>query len=807
VFLNLENNSKKYPLDNALRNIKHTAEGAVITTSSGFESAMGFFGELFVIREWKQHICFRVKETFRISPILYPIHLFGDIALGPRPIPSRNRIVLSLHKYAHLIVDEKLSPLFKTAEEIRDLAPACGLSCIQLILRNPKKSSLVRATPVFTFIRGSNEESFIVPKGSSAYIQYDNSTYEQNEFQSHRYTSLLVTPINGKDDTNVHQDAPEKVSDGLNDDPRSLRDEDEAVLIAKDEKQIEKELLAKAEVRLGLLNRLSNIYQTVDGMSKKITDEIKVQMAKVYKDLDPQIEKKLDEALVSMGAAKKHLKVVKSIALDLANKKNHKNVSIRKTSFQTMPKVKAMKFRMELQQLKSPMLAQNNVWGKPEYRTKEIATLFTVIFNNFAGMLANNDDLECYKVTFVSHGQLYWRDLLNNSICRFFSLDFYCKLMNCCIAPVTGHNYNLFTESEDLEVRATQRRNEFHIKFWEAICSIANSKKRSDNKLFIAPSYEAFENAIVTNTLQSFLVPVDIEDVHGQRANDEEADNSSNQGTSCIDELDEEANRSTTKHGIEIDDDNNEEAGNLDAVDLSTEGIDDFAINYITGQSPKDLLADHICKHLDSGFAEIISNRNNLSRYTLCNAVGCIEIIMDSSGVCSKCKRSMLCDSCTTRESTICQTCNYMAEYDKGNKSVWIEGFPSLSIIEEDSCWSMSMSKIKKDPRFPKQKTASWSELSEISNEDADDYTNVNGLFDGTVSLFNIFGDADLTIHGGTIFRIMHEKCMISSDTHDAIVAIMNDSYSQYYVDQLLRADSSSSSNPPVKVHKYLNVC
>ena len=823
-------------------------------TSNVYNAAKDFFDELFMLIVWQGHSCFRVRKTYRIPESSYGIHLFGDIVLGPRPPDNHNddRTVLSLHKYAHLIVDEKLRPLFKTAEEIEALKQYCGPSCIELILRNKERKAFTRATPVIAFKLGKGESSGIITGGTSAYIQY--VSYANTAFESDRYISLLPPRIDGSgDNVDEHKSLVVDAVDIV----RGQEQQQLDAAMVKEDKERKIEVQTKEKTRLSLLNKLASTPHTLDLFAKKLTDELLVEMKNVYPDLDKSIATNLTKALDLIQKAKGSLRAVKKTASHLALKNNH---LVTESQNIIVEKVVAVKIKSNFKPVTFEMLNQN-VWGPADSdlrQIKAIAKEITVLFNNFAHVLSqlllSKEEPEGFIGFFNHYCLMYWNKFLHHPNCGFESLKYYLKFMNCCVVPVTQNKgYNLFLDMER-EPRAAKRLQEFHIHFWEAICTVANSYGSDNDLLFTAPSYAAFKKAIDSNNFKSILVRKHRDAVVGHERDtnedeDEEGDNGSgdnpndngsnrgddgeegdeqadddeeNQHVSSShakdgeDDVDEEeavddggTNGNGGKDEGEDHDDNDEavvEEGNhgFDAlVDLSRDGNDDFQINYVTGYSPIDLLPTKICNSLDKTFLNIRKKINNLSCYTQCAAIDCMNVIDESKGVCQTCNVSKFCNNCTTQGGVCCQTCNYLVD-----ESVWIKAFPSLSTTMDDSCWQMSMEKINNDPKFPKTNGTSkaWSKLTqdEIENYTEVSYADVSKI---PAVILKIFGDDDHTLYGSTMFRIMHERCWISEDTHDAIVAIMNDSYSQYYVDQLLCDDSASSSNSPAKVHKYLNVC
>ena len=874
----MDNNSKKYPLDNILRSnvLAHTTSST--TSTNGFTTAKEFFLQLFMLIEWRGHSCFRVKNMYRTPGPFYPIHLFGEIFLGPRPPDNNDRTVLSLHKYAHLIVDETLRPLFKTAQEIDALKTYCGPSCIELVLRNKERKTSIRATPVIAFKLGKGESSSIITAGSSAYIQY--VSYAETVFESDRYISLLTPIVDGNGDNDDKEES--LVVEAV--DIVMEQEQQSAAAIASEERERKNKFQAKEKERLSVLNRLANTHQTLDLFATKLTDELLVDMKKVYPDLDKTIATNLTQALDLIQKAKMKLKAVKKTAAQLAAKSDH---VVTESQNVAVSRVVELKVRSDYKHVTFPMLNQKNVWSQADdlSETKEIAKQFTVIFNNVAHILSqllpmpSENVPAAYMAAWKYNCETYWKNFLLHPNCRFGSLKYFLRFMHCCVVPVTKNteDYNLFLDMEPKQ-RAVKRRQEFHLHFWEAICKVANSYASVDNaRLFIAPSYADFEYAILTNKLESILVrkndvasddgkqegddgdnDVDIDDEENNVNNDggtdtsnndetakrkedededkgsspgndedgeQEGDDDANDGASHDDgegdnEDHDDDDEARVENGgvaqVNLTDSNNDEADNegishdkddevvLDGVaafvDRSTDGNDEEELRYLTGCSPSDLLSTKICKRLESTFLNIFKKRNNVSCYTQCAAIDCINVIDESKGVCLTCNVSKFCTKCTTQDG-VCQTCNYLVD-----ESAWMKAFPSLSIIDE-SCWQMSMEMINNDPKFPKTNGTSkaWSELTK---DEIDNYTEVSyaDASKTPAAILKIFGDDVHTLYGSTMFRIMHEGCWISQDTHDAIVAIMNDSYSQYYVDQLLRADASSS-NPPVKVHKYLNVC
>jgi hypothetical protein len=833
----LDNHSKKYPEDNTLRNVAHTISSTT-TSTNGFTTAREFFFQLFTLIDWKGHSCFRVRNTYRIPGSLYGIHLFGEIALGPRPPDNNERTVLSLHKYAHLIVDEQLRPLFKTAEEIKALRPVCGSSCIELILRNKERKASIRATPVIAFKCLEKGESSIITAGSSAYIQY--VSYAETAFESDRYKSLL-TPIDGNEDNDDKEEESLLVAEAV-DIVVEQEQHDLAAAIAREDKERKNKHQAKEKTRLSLLTRLAHTPQTLDLFATKITDELLV-VKKVYPDLEPSIATNLTQALKIIESAKTKLRAVKKTATELMKKSDH--MVIESQNFR-VNEVIEYKVRSKFKHVSFPMLAlnQKNVWGSVDSdlsQTKQIAKQFTVIFNNVAHVLSELLQLTSEvvpsipKAAWIYNCEMYWRDLLHHPNCKFGSLNNFLKFMNCCVVPITNNkDYNLFLDLEESKLREDKRLQEFHLHFWEAICKVANSYASDNNaRLFIAPSYADFKYAFEVKKLESILVRKNRDAVgHGEKNED---DNNPNDKGSSHGDDDEAGDADEENHedenedlerssrgddSMEGDEKNQDEVksnkgdddedkapvvkegshGVGDLVDLSTDGNDEFIVMYVTGCSPSDVLRPKICERLDLTFRNILKKRNNLSCYTLCAAIDCINVIDESKGVCLTCNVSKFCTKCTTQSGVVCcQTCNYLVD-----ESGWIKAFPSLSIIDE-SCWQTSMEMINNDPIFPKTISGESKAWSTLTQDEIDNYTDVSKR--ASAAILKIFGDEDHTLNGSTMFRIMHETCWISEDTHDAIVAIMNDSYSQYYVDQLLRDDASSSSNPPVKVYKYLNVC
>ena len=847
----MDNNSKKYPLDNILRSNVLAHSTSSTTSTNGFTTAKEFFLQLFMLIEWRGHSCFRVKNMYRTPGPFYPIHLFGEIFLGPRPPDNNDRTVLSLHKYAHLIVDETLRPLFKTAQEIEALKTDCGPSCIELVLRNKERKTSIRATPVIAFKLGKGESSSIITAGSSAYIQY--VSYAETVFESDRYISLLTPIVDGNGDNDDKEES--LVVEAV--DIVMEQEQQSAAAIASEERERKNKFQAKEKERLSVLNRLANTHQTLDLFATKLTDELLVDMKKVYPDLDKTIATNLTQALDLIQKAKMKLKAVKKTAAQLASKSDHVVTESRNVA---VKEVIELRVRSNFKHVTFPMLKQKNVWGQADdlSETKEIAKQFTVIFNNVAHILSqllpmpSENVPAAYMAAWKYNCETYWKDLLLHPNCRFGSLKYFLRFMHCCVVPVTKNtkDYNLFLDMEPKQ-RAVKRLQEFHLHFWEAICKVANSYASVDNaRLFIAPSYADFEYAILTKKLQSILVrknrdaPVghgdkndEDEDKQGSIpgrddgeqegddgdndvASDDDEDNINNDGEGDDEDHDDDDEARVENGGVahvNLTDSNNDVADNEGIshdkndevvlkgvaafVDRSTDGNDEEEFRYLIGCSPSDLLPEKICNHLKSTFLKIRKERNNLSCYTQCAAIDCINVIDESKGVCLTCNVSKFCTKCTIQGGVCCQTCNYLVD-----ESAWMKAFPSLSIIDE-SCWQMSMEKINNDPIFPKSngKSKAWSELTQ---DEIDKYTKVSytDASKTPAAILKIFGDDNHTLYGSTMFRIMHEGCWISEDTHDAIVAIMNDSYSQYYVDQLLRADASSS-NPPVKVHKYLNVC
>ena len=861
------NHSKKYPVDNNLRNVVHTPTST--TSNNVYDAAKHFFFQLFMLIDWQGHSCFRVREHYRIPESSYGIHLFGDIVLGPRPPDNNDRTVLSLHKYAHLIVDNELRPLFKTAEEIQALKPLCGPSCIELILRNKDRKASTRATPVIAFKLGKGESSGIITGGTSAYIQY--VSYAETAFEPDRYISLL-TPIDGNRSNNDDEQESLLVVEAV--DIVMEQEQQLAAAIASEEKKRKNEFQDKENKRFSLLNRFASTHKTLESFATKLKDDLLGETKRVYPDLDQSIETNVTQALKFIESATKKLKAVKKTAAYLAGRNDHVVTESRNVA---VKEVIELRVRSNFKHVTFPMLNQKNVWGPADSdfrKTKEIAKQFTVIFNNVAHILSQLLPMpsekvpNVYMVAWKYNCETYWKNFLLHPNCRFGSLKYFLRFMHCCVVPVTKNteDYNLFLDMEPKQ-RAVKRRQEFHLHFWEAICKVANSYASVDNaRLFIAPSYADFEYAILTNKLESILVRKnDVASDDGKQEGDDgdndvdiddEENNVNNDGGTDTSNNDEAAKRKEDEHedkqgsspgrnngeqevddgdndGASDDDDearvenggvahvnltdsNNDEADNegishdkddevvLDGVaafvDRSTDGNDEEELRYLTGCSPSDLLPKQICTSLKSTFLNIFKKRNNVSCYTQCAAIDCINVIDESKGVCLKCNVSKFCTKCTTQDG-VCQTCNYLVD-----ESAWMKAFPSLSIIDE-SCWQMSMEMINNDPKFPKTNGTSkaWSELTK---DEIDNYTEVSyaDASKTPAAILKIFGDDVHTLYGSTMFRIMHEGCWISQDTHDAIVAIMNDSYSQYYVDQLLRADASSS-NPPVKVHKYLNVC
>ena len=864
----MDNHSKKYPVDNTLRNVVHTTSN----TSNVYNAAKDFFDELFMLIVWQGHSCFRVRKTYRIPESSYGIHLFGDIVLGPRPSDNNDdRTVLSLHKYAHLIVDEKLRPLFKTAEEIEALKQYCGPSCIELILRNKERKAFTRATPVIAFKLGKGESSGIITGGTSAYIQY--VSYANTAFESDRYISLLPPRIDGSgDNVDEHKSLVVDAVDIV----RGQEQQQLDAAMVKEDRERKIEVQTKEKTRLSLLNKLASTHHTLDLFAKKLTDELLVEMKNVYPDLDKSVATNLTKALDFIQKAKGNLKAVKKTAQHLALRNNH---VVTESQNIIVEKVVAVRIKSNFKPVTFEMLNQN-VWGPADSdlrQIKAIAKEITVLFNNFAHVLSQllkrKEEPEGFIGFFNQYCLMYWKNFLHHPNCGFESLKYYLTFMNCCVVPVTQNkSYNLFLDMER-EPRAAKRLQEFHIHFWEAICTVANSYGSDNDLLFTAPSYAAFKKAIDTNNFKSILVRKNRDAVvgHGRDTNedeDEEGDNGSSRGDDGEEgdeqapDDDEENQDKSSSHGEDGEDDVDEEEavddggddgeegdeqadqdksssrgedgeeeavddggtngnggkdeggdheendeavveeGNV-LVDLSRDGNDDFQIKYVTGYSPIDLLPEKIYTRLDTTFLNIRKKINNLSCYTQCAAIDCMNVIDESKGVCQTCNVSKFCNNCTTQGGVCCQTCNYLVD-----ESVWIKAFPSLSTTMDDSCWQMSMEKINNDPKFPKTNGTSkaWSKLTkdEIENYTEVSYADVSKI---PAVILKIFGDDDHTLYGSTMFRIMHERCWISEDTHDAIVAIMNDSYSQYYVDQLLRDDSSSSSNSSAKVHKYLNMC
>ena len=845
------NHSKKYPVDNNLRNVVHTPTST--TSNNVYDAAKHFFFQLFMLIDWQGHSCFRVREHYRIPESSYGIHLFGDIVLGPRPPDNNDRTVLSLHKYAHLIVDNELRPLFKTAEEIQALKPLCGPSCIELILRNKDRKASTRATPVIAFKLGKGESSGIITGGTSAYIQY--VSYAETVFEPDRYISLL-TPIDGNRSNNDDEQESLLVVEAV--DILMEQEQQLAAAIASEEKKRKNELQDKENKRFSLLNRFASTHKTLESFATKLKDDLLGEMKRVYPDLDQSIATNVTQALKFIESATKKLKAVKKTAAHLAARNDHVVTESRNVAVKG---VIELKMRSNFKHVTFPMLNQKNVWGPADSdfrKTKEIAKQFTVIFNNVAHLLSHLLLLPSENVPTVSKAaweyncETYWKDFLHHPDCRFGSLKFFLRFMHCCVVPVTKNttDYKLFLDIEPKQ-KAVKRLQEFHLHFWEAICKVANSYASVNNaRLFKAPSYADFDYAIETKRLQSILVRKNDNDGEGEKRNDvasdDEEDNVNNDGEGDDEDHDgalgdnrgnedededkgskgsspgddgeqegdeEDNNVNNDSMGNDEDHDDNDEAGKrvkdvvngvgAPLVDLSTDGNDE-ELWYLTGCSPSDLLPNNICKRLELTFLKIHKERNNLSCYTQCAAIDCINVIDESKGVCVTCKISKFCTTCTIQGGVCCQTCNYLVD-----KSAWIKAFPSLSTPFDESCWRMAMEKINNDPIFPKTKGKSkaWSELTQ---DEIDKYTDVSyaDISKTPAAILKIFGDDDHTLYGSTMFRIMHETCWISEKTHNAIVAIMNDSYSQYYVDHLLRDDaSSSSSNPPVKVHKYLNVC
>jgi len=770
-----------------------------------YDAAKDFFFQLFIPIEWKGHLCFRVRETYRLPRTLFGIHLFGDIVLGPRPQENNDRTVLSLHKYAHLIIDEQLRPLFKTAEEIQALKLDCGPSCIELIVRNKRRKDSIRATPVIAFKLGNGEYSSIITAGSSAYIQY--VSYAETVFESDRYISLL-TPIdcNGDNDDEEESLLVVKAVDIVMEDIGMEQEQQFAAAIASEEKERTNEFQAKEKARLSLLNRLAGTHQTLNLFATKLADELLVDMKNVYPDLDQSIATNLTQALKLIEGAKEKLKAVKKMAANLAAKSDH--LIIESQNFRVTEVIEVKLRSSNFKHVTFPMLNQENIWGPADSdrsQTKQIAKQFTVIFNNVAHLLSKLLSLASEKVPddYMSlwkyNCETYWKDFLQHPNCRFGSLKNFLRFMQCCVLPVTNitTDYNLFLDMEP-KLRADKRMQEFHLHFWEAICQVANSYASDINaRLFIAPSYADFEHAVETNKLQLILVRKNRDAFgHGDMNKDEDEEDNDKNGDDCVNSDEENQNEGTKEN----EDEGSSSSEDEDRDDEDEAVVDEeFKIEYVTGCSPSDLLPEKICKHLDSIFRNILKNRNNLSCYTQCAAIGCINVIDESKGICLTCKDSKFCTVCSTQSGVVrCQTCNYLAD-----KSGWIKAFPSLSNMDE-SCWQMSKEMINNDPIFPKTTNGKSKAWPTLTKDEIDNYADVSKP---TAAILKIFGDDNHILYGSTMFRIMHETCWISESTHDAIVAIMNDSYSQYYVDQLLRDDASSSSNHPVKVHKYLNVC
>jgi muconolactone delta-isomerase len=791
----LGNQSKKYPVDNALRNVVYETS----TTSNVYDAAKDFFFQLFIPIDWKGHLCFRVKKTYRIPQTLFGIHLFGDIVLGPRPQENNDRTVLSLHKYAHLIIDEQLRPLFKTAEEIQALKLDCGPSCIELIIRNKLRRASTRATPVIAFKLENGEYSSIITAGSSAYIQY--VSYAETVFESDRYISLL-TPIDGNGDNDDEEESllVVKAVDIVMEDIGMEQEQQIAAAIASEEKERTNEFQAKEKARLSLLNRLAGTHQTLDLFATKLADELMVDMKNVYPDLDQSIATNLTQALKLIEDAKGKLKAVKKMAANLAAKSDH--LIIESQNFRVTEVVEVKLTSSNFRHVMFPKLNQKNDWGPADSdrSQKQIAKQFTVIFNNVAHLLSQLLSLASEKVPddymslWTYNCETYWKDFLQHPNCRFGSLKNFLRFMRCCVLPVTKNtkDFNLFLDMEP-KLKADKRMQEFHLHFWEAICQVANSYALDNNaRLFIAPSYADFEHAVKRNKLQSILVRKNRDAVgHGDMNEDEDEEDQDKNDDDCVKSDEENQNEDEGSSRSEEEDRDDEDEAVVD---------EEFKIEYVTGCSPNDLLPKEICKHLDLIFREILKNRNNLFCYTQCAAIGCINVIDESKGVCPTCKVSKFCTVCSTRRDDVCcQTCNYLVD-----ESGWIKAFPSLSNDMDESCWQKSKEMINDDPIFPKTTNGKAKAWPTLTQDEIDNYADVSKT---TTPILKIFGDDNHILYGSTMFRIMHEKCWISESTHDAIVAIMNDSYSQYYVDQLLRDDASSSSNHPVKVHKYLNVC
>ena len=794
------------------------------------------FHNIFDIITMKGHTCLAVKQTFTFPTSEYHIHLFGELLLGQSrsSYEGDNRMLFTLHKYAHLMLDPSLKHLCKSNDEIQALNMLGFESCVEILVRGGTKDiKRKRACPVLSFVKNDKDQT-VIYRGSCAYIR-NTSDFENIEFEVHRFATLTANTdtvvekeeefVDVEDCSKEEVDVLKSIKQLANEDA-AKRTKDKQVEAGKRKRQAE---IAVQTQRKKLLERLLTPVNVIDDLIQRLRQDI-VDLTALFPDQekntkeDGGLHQLLNTSIQTLNQCKKDtLKQIVQKSGLLIKENVHINPQAIKTVLSSSP---PSSFSSQvLPPLPNPTILARVVPLKHfspvhfEVRStvtteaiKDTITKFGHVFNNFVCLFTFRTS-KPVKEQFEAQAEFYWKEMLHNELCTFHIIPFCMALVKCLVIPFVP---NASTATYTDTAFQKSRLSHFHAHFWEAI--IIQTKARLHGKRdFDARhcTYKNFKEALENKNRFCYDV------FFSSKANGREEDEG--------DTFPSPVQISNSKPAVSffetavlsaatvVMSPSTQSNANLlmsiskmpfkPVVDVSKHALNDYQMEDYAGSiRPSDLLSNEFLKALNNTFETILKryldNPQNHDSFTLCAAVDCTKIRSSCTFVCEVCNVSRLCDGCHTNKSK-CQTCNYQEESsvkttDSSPWWWWIHGsengFQELGHEDSHVCWTKVVEKIQADklyPRLNERTPKNWDSLTFSEKKKLSDVKEANTL---------IYDSPKCSFRMSDLFRLVDCQSWITSAVTDRMLDIANESYTQFYIEMCQKDVLQEHLHVPPKV-------
>ena len=435
----------------------------------------------------------------------------------------------------------------------------------------------------------------------------------------------------------------------------------------------------------------------------------------------------------------------------------------------------------------------------------------TSLSSSVADLTARTTQVEKISADFVAalksfrdQCSFYVRNMLENKLCDFQNLYVYMRLMDCLVlrtnssvstARAIGNNikakYALYNEGSSTNA-AGLRWALFHNSFWEGIheqsvrlCTRLGRQELHHTNLY---NEVEMENLVLFDEFKTSVNAEGVTDVEFFK---------SVIGVSL----------STVSLQQPMWNATFELPATTSAVvvDLS----DDTRAEYEVSYSTKTI---SIISEIDETFKRILdrhfTNKLDHDWYTLCASVDCKNLRSSSKeATCQKCKKSQFCDTCHSKQTCICQSCNYanLVAAKEVNWWWWLQNDEVFSRAErfvypdveeereeeKDNSWEDVKNAIVLDNHYPKSSNVIWRSLS-VSQKQT--------ISNQTLNHAVLFETERGNIRTCDAFSLMYPGQWLSSSTPENMFLILQESYDQYYFEKVKEnvLNTSAEDKPPL---------